>query len=849
MENRKTKGKLHIAMDSLALLSPTSKNRGIGNYAYDQFLTMLQRDSENEYYFFNVLEELEEDSPFLSFSNFHAEFFYCGKKNFLCNDKRYEELIGNLIRAFIRKNKIDVFYITAPFDSCFFTYQKEWFDGIRVVATVYDIIPYMMRSHYFKFVDKKWYMGCIEMLRSTDLIFTISQSAKDDMIKELSFPDEQIKVIWGAVGKNYEQIDFEEPEKEKVCQKFGICNQYILCSGGDDERKNIAGLIQAYAFLPESLRKEYQLVVACKLSPESVERYTTLISKVNCVQRVILTNFVSFDELVILYSAATLLAFPSKYEGFGLPIVEAWACGTAVLTSDNSSLVQIAGDAAILVDPYNVADIARGLTEALTTADLKLLAQKGRERLELFRWERVADTAIEGINSLAVNHMDGKYRIAMFTPLPPVKSGIADYSVDIIYEISQYFDIDVFVDSSYDSKCITAENVRIYKHRQFESRKKNYKEIVYQMGNSDAHFYMYEYIRKYPGIVVLHDLNLNGAAMHYSFSVKKKNKIYEKMLKEDFTEKQTEQYMKKVVDGSIWSDVYEIVLNGYIVNYAKRIIVHSNYAKERLLERDIKRIVSMIPHYSADEKDNPYGRIREQLNISSDQIVIGCFGHIHSTKRAIPILMAYHRLCQKYNNLSLYYVGKLDASIKDEFNHVLNSDEALKSSVVVTGYISLDEFNMYMDCVDIALNLRYPYNGENSGSAARLLRKGKCVLVSDIGSFSEISDTACMKLPDVHSLTVEQEVDIIVDSLIELLESKELRDQYGSEAAKYAKEELSLERVGRKYRDVIVNDCTACLDEKMLEMIGGNIDSGYYTKHEIEMLARTLAFTKKVDFV
>ena len=321
------------------------------------------------------------------------------------------------------------------------------------------------------------------------------------------------------------------------------------------------------------------------------------------------------------------------------------------------------------------------------------------------------------------------------------------------------------------------------------------------------------------------------------------------MLKEDFTEKQTEQYMKKVVDGSIWSDIYEIVLNGYIVNYAKRIIVHSNYAKERLLERDIKRIVSMIPHYSADEKDNPYGRIREQLNISSDQIVIGCFGHIHSTKRAIPILMAYHRLCQKYNNLSLYYVGKLDASIKDEFNHVLNSDEALKSSVVVTGYISLDEFNMYMDCVDIALNLRYPYNGENSGSAARLLRKGKCVLVSDIGSFSEISDTACMKLPDVHSLTVEQEVDIIVDSLIELLESKELRDQYGSEAAKYAKEELSLERVGRKYKDVIINDCTACLDEKMLETIGGNIDSGYYTKSEIEMLARTLAFTKKVDFV
>ncbi len=848
MKSIELKQGLNIAVDSLALLSPTSKNRGIGNYTFSQFEAILDSDSDDNYYFFNVLEELDKDFPFFQYPNFHEEFFYCGSQDFLFKNEKYEEIIGNIIRAFIRKYQIDVFYITSPFESLFFTYKKEWFDGIKVIATVYDIIPYMMREHYFKFVSKKWYMSRVEMLRFTDMIFVISQSVKDDMVRCLSFPKEKIHVIWGAAGKEYKEITVSQSRKEQLYSKFGISKDFIMCTGGDDERKNIDGLIEAYAGLSKNLKERFQLVIVCKLSPASVERYENLIYRLNCDGRVVLTNFVEFDELLALYNMAVLLAFPSKYEGFGLPIVEAWMCGTAVLTSNNSSLVQIAGDAAVLVDPYDIQDITRGLSFALSECDLQMLAKKGKERLKLFQWEKVAASVIEGINKLKVDRQRERQCIAVFTPLPPVRSGISDYSVDIINELSKYFSIDVFIDDQYQAECQFADGVSIYNHSSFERMHEKYQEIVYQIGNSEFHFYMYRYVHKYPGIVVLHDLNLNGAAMHYSFSVKENHKLYEQILREDFDRKQTAFYMKKVTDGTIYSEVYHSVVNGYIVNYAKKIIVHSNFAKESLLEKDIKRIVTMIPHYAVGSKQDMYDQARAELNISADKIVAGCFGFVHETKRAVPILNAFLKLCREYDNLLLYYIGKLTPDLEKEFNNILDNNQYLKKCVLVTGYTSLEDFNKYMDCIDIALNMRHPYNGENSGSAARLLQKGKCILVNNIGSFAEIPDSACVKLPAVNEMTPEQEIEQIYSHIKKLIESNERRNQYGLEARKYAEEELSLERVGRKYKNVIENNCTACIDERMIKDISQTMMNYPFWEKDLDKFAKTLAFSKKIDF-
>lgn len=837
----------NIAFDALAILSPTSKNRGIGNYAFSQFKTMVERDKLNNYYFFNLVEEYSWGNQLENKSNFYEEYFFCGKNNFLYENNSYNEIIGDIIKSFIKKNNIDIFYITSPMESSFPIYHKEWFQNVRVVATVYDIIPYVMKEHYFKFVDKKWYMKCVEMLRWVDKILVISQSVKNDLINYLSFPEEQIEVIWGAIDKKYRQISICEYEKERILKRFGIIDKYIMCTGGDDERKNIAGLIEAYSKLPNYVLEEYQLVIVCKLSKESKLRYHNLADKLGIDGRIVLTDFVTDEEMVELYNLATLMAFPSKYEGFGLPVIEAWACGTPVLTSNNSSLVQIAGDAGILVDPYNIEDIANGLSKVSEKESLDILLQKGKQRLSLFTWNKVADKSIEIINEIQVKKINDNINveIAFFSPLPPKESGISDYSVDILNEICQYFNVDVYIDDNYKVDCELASNVTIYNHRTFENnvRQKNYHEIIYQMGNSDFHLYMYPYIKKYKGIIVLHDYNMNGIALHYSLYLKKNKRLYKELLLEDYDKQIVNAYMEKVNDGSIYNNLYDLELNGFVTNYANKIIVHSDYAKEKLLKNKFDKDIAKIYSYVKISKLINKEVFREKYNLNKNDVVFASFGHIHETKRAIPILKAFAQISKIYDNAIYIFVGKLNKSLKNEFEKI-TQESGIVNKVRVTGYVDLSDFLEYVNCIDIGLNLRHPYNGENSASVIRMLERQKCVIVNDVGSFSEIPDSACYKIRPASLMDEEQEINEIFKAMQELLLNNEKRIEIEQNARKYTKENLDIKKIGIQYREFINKNKTINLTERVLKKIAQETVLVPYSVSEIDMLAKTLAYSR-----
>lgn len=396
---------MNIAFDAVAILGPDSKNRGIGNYSLSQFTSMIEADKKNHYYFFNLMEfDYHLDEFIGNTDNLTCVNYFCGKDNFLIRDSQFAGIIGNLIRKFIQEYKIDIFCVTSPFDMKMMCYEKEWFTGVKVVAIVYDIIPYIMKREYFtgSYADRNFsmYMKRMDMLRWMDQLLVISESVKNDMVNYLSFPESDITVIYGAVDEIYEEINITEQQKRNIEEKYAIDSPFIICTGGNDFRKNIDGLIVAYSKIKEELIRNYQLVIVCKLSDKAVIRFENLIEQLQIKGRVILTNFVETEELLQLYNLATLLAFPSKYEGFGLPVVEAWACGTPVLTSNNSSLGEISTGAAVLVDPYDTLDIKRGLEQALLDTDLNALLQKGKERLEEFRWKKVVERSIDILNRL-----------------------------------------------------------------------------------------------------------------------------------------------------------------------------------------------------------------------------------------------------------------------------------------------------------------------------------------------------------------------------------------------------------------------------------------------------------------
>lgn len=831
---------MNIAFDDIALLGPLSKNRGIGNYAFGLFKTLIKSDKENHYYMFNIMEEFSWKS-YADDENIIEDFYYLGKEQFLAHEP-YKEIFGKILQNFIKKNEIDIFIITSPFDGHVLPYRKEWFQNVNVVAIVYDIIPYVMKEHYL--TDKnsyKWYMSCVDMLRWCDRLLVISNSVKTDLIHYLDFPADRIDVIWGAINEQFRMINISLDEQKRLYTKFGIHGKYIMCTGGDDERKNIEGLIRSYGKLSKEVRGDYQLVIVCKLSQTSVEKYHNLAIECGVENQVVLTNFASDEELVFLYNLASLMVFPSKYEGFGLPIVEAFACNVPVVTSNNSSLVEIAGDAAILVNPFSEEDVSRGILKALTNCDLEELRLKGRERLKIFQWENVAQWLLQSIHKLNVKNGEketARKKIAFFTPLPPVESGISDYSVDIIGEINKYFDIDIFIDDGYEASGVSSHTIKIFNHRKYKTQQSYYR-TIYQMGNSSYHTYMLPYISRNGGIVVLHDYNLHGA-LHYVSMSKRNYSMYKKFLLEDYDKTKVESYLEEYRTGKTQPQIYEMVINGAVVNYATQIIVHSEWAAEQLLRKNIEYKVHTIPHYAIIQDIPDENIAKQELGLLNKGMIIGMFGYIHETKRIFPILHAFKRL-RKEETACLVCVGKLAKEIETDFNEFVSKNN-LADSVIVTGYIDLEIFQKYIDAVDICLNLRYPYNGETSGSLMRILSKGKAVVVNDIGSFSEIPDDACIKLPDARDLTINHEADNIFGALKMLIADSEYRSTLRKNARLYAEKTLDLEVVGKLYKDVIeLPQQASPLTENVLKGIADELAEKKYSREEVRNISDSLS--------
>lgn len=836
---------MNIAFDCEAVMGPGSRNRGIGNYTVNQIRSLVRLDRENRYFFFNVFGSCDYFTEEVEAGLLTEVDYSCvANGRFLYGGER-RGVLGELVRRFLRENSIDLFYVTSPFDRFFPVYEKEWFEDCRVCATCYDIIPWLNPEHYLSAPGNvDWYQSCVSFLRSVDRILVISESVRTDLCTHLDFSPETIDVIWGAVGDQYREIDVPESEKDRLFNRYGIDSPYVMCTGGDDERKNIASLIRAFAMLPRDLREQYQLVVVCKLQQTSVERYSALAEELGIGGRLVLTNFVPDEELLELYNLAELVAFPSTYEGFGLPVVEAWSCGTPVLTSNNSSLVEIAGDAAVLVDPFRVESIAEGLHYALTEADLPELTRRGQKRISFFNWERVSELTRDAFRKLAPaaakREPELRQKIAFFSPLPPKQSGISDYSVDILSKLAQWFDIDIFIDEGYEPDCPLPEHTVVYPHTVYEQKRGGYSETVFQMGNSEYHFYMWEYIRRYGGMVVLHDFNLHGAVICRTIALGGRDDLrYRDILLEDLPFDEAEKLAERIRRGESVGDS-EAEINGFVTNYARKIIVHSREAEQKLKERSIGKSVRRVCHYARIDPLPDKTQAREELGVDKNAVVFAAFGHVHWTKRALPQLRAFSAVRKKVPEAKLVFAGKLDPSLEADFWKEVERLK-LKDAVTVTGYIELDEFTRWIDATDVCMNLRWPYNGETSGSLMRILAKGRCVVVNDVGSFGEIPEECCCRLPSVQDMNEEEEVQAITAAMLRLAEDPAERERLERSARAFAEEHLDLNRIAEQYRDYILEKPRHVVTENLAGELAREAAREGWSRTTCRKVAETLA--------
>ncbi|MBV9357698.1 MAG: glycosyltransferase family 4 protein [Chloroflexi bacterium] len=266
------------------------------------------------------------------------------------------------------------------------------------VVTVHDVIQFVLPEYAWRKISRVYFGIVSRGARRADAIITVSECSKRDIVKLLGLPPERIHVIGNAVDAALHPVR-DAWLLASVRERYGIGSRFVLYFGGFDLRKNVPRLIEAYGRLPAALRKEYQLVISGRyqhlghpLYPDPRET----VQRLGLEGQVIFTGQIREQDKAPLFSAATVFAFPSLYEGFGIPVLEAMACGTPVVTSNLSALPEVAGDAGLLVDPYDTAAISAGIRTLLDEQPLREeLARRGLERAGLFTWQQVADQTLK----------------------------------------------------------------------------------------------------------------------------------------------------------------------------------------------------------------------------------------------------------------------------------------------------------------------------------------------------------------------------------------------------------------------------------------------------------------------
>ena len=835
---------MNIAFDATAFYF--AKGRGIGKYTHSFLSKLMLSDPDTHYHYINLLDK----EPFpdaASYPNLHEHHYNIGPGHLLLADEAFNELAGDIIRQCIRKYDIDLFILTHFFDFSYYAYNPEWYSETKTAAIVYDFIPYLMQDQYLPDNKKRhYYLQRMEALKNVDFYFTISESACDDLLNILKIDPCRSTTIYAGVDACFRVLDISLAEASAILSRHGINRQFFYGVLGDDPRKNIERTIIAYSRLSKDIIKKYLLVITCVMPPNLRKLLEGITLKYNIKQHVIFTNEISQEDIVALYNLAELMIFPSLYEGFGLPIVEAWACGTPVLTSNVSSMAEVAGDACILVDPYDINSIRDGLQRVADHGVLQLCINKSRERLPLYHWQRVAEIARETIHdkwfkSPIEQTVSIREKIAYFSPLPPIQSGISDYSVDILNEISQYFDIDVYIDKGYTYNCKLAENIQVFCYTQFSPE--SYCNIVYQMGNSFLHTYMIPYIQRYPGVVVMHKMNLHALAFAIS-GQKGKYGEYKKIIAFDYPQEQASIYIQGVKDGSTAVRDHDMPVNGFVTSNANGVIVHSKTAREELLRRNIGLRVKTIPSYVTISPLQDSAESKQRCSIQPSDMVIASFGIMATRKRTVQIAKAFSICVQKHPNIRLLLVGQnFDVPIEDLLNEF--DKTGIGDRVTITGFVDdIDTFCNYIDASDICVNLRYPEYGESSGLLMRFLGRGRAIITTDIGSFAEIPDDCCIKVPPPVQMDENTEVQLLADAMLSLIEDDVMRMQLQRNARKYAESYLDIRKIGKQYADFVLDSFRPHLNENLLYHVTDKMEKSSGSVLSFNDMARTLAFGK-----
>lgn len=377
-------------------------------------------------------------------------------------------------------------------------------------------------------------------------------------------------------------------------------------------------------------------------------------------------------------------------------------------------------------------------------------------------------------------------RVAYFSPLPPSRSGIADYSAELLPHLAELVDLTVF---AADPASVRWPGLPVKPASEYHLRHAEFDLPLYQMGNSDQHEAIYDLLLRYPGVVVLHDYFLHHFIRHRTVG------------QGDWGSYAREMGYARGRDGFLSArglrrglgdaPLFTEPLNQRLIDASLGLIVHSHYAAERARHHRPDLPLAVVPSLV---EPRPGRSLRAQLHLPDDVVLFGSFGQITSEKRIDAALRAFHGLLALFPPARYLLVGdpQPDVDLDD-----LLAQLGVAHAVLRAGYVDdLDEFVNWIHTVDVVVNLRQPTVGETSAVALRAMAAAKPLIVYDHGWYSEIPDGAALKVPPGDGEALRRAMET-------LAQSSERRQAMGQAGHAYAVEQCAPARVAATYADFI----------------------------------------------
>ena len=641
--------------------------------------------------------------------------------------------------------------------------------GLSYSAVVYDLIPLRRPDEYLSDPERRQaYLAHLELLRHADAVLAISGAAAHDLEAVGGLGPARCHVVGTGVSSHFVPPRSREAVREACMRAHeGLKGPFVLYPGGNDGRKNLEGLVAAFAALRRQIRSPLQLVVVGELPPLTANHYRHLAGQEGIAGDLVLTGFVSDDQLRSLYQATDLLVFPSLAEGFGLPVAEALACGAVACVSDLAPFDELVTDPRARFDPTAPGELAKVMERCLTDESLRAtLRREGASAVS--GWDEVASRAAAVFESLAARpRRRGRKptrRVAFVSPFPPITSGVAADSARLVAALAGRaergggppVELELFGDGldRYPARPDPVAGREVTDARAFlavDAAHGGFDRVVYVLGNSECHASALASLRRRRGVVVCHDVRLSGLM---TFSAEMPGAV-PGGLEGAITRNYPLLPNGLGTTGRLSSteqDRYGLLFVNEVAGLADRLLVSSEAAR-RLAALDtgpegssrlgvlpfaLDRLskTDRVAVEAARETSARRGGDREK------RPCVASFGIVDPSKRPDVLVAAVADLAgTKGLEVDLVLAGPVSEELAERLR-ALAASLGIAERVQLTGNLLWESYLELLGRADLAVQLRASFNGEASAAVSECLSAGVATVTSRVGWLGELPPDA-----------------------------------------------------------------------------------------------------------